>query len=388
MTNVHPAVGGRVYLEKPGLDAFVRELASQGYKVVAPTRRDGVIVLRPVRAATELAHGVRDVQDGGSYRLADGDPDLYFEFVVGPDGPKRYLFPPEQRLLEIHAEREEFVLDAGPAQSPKIAFLGIRPCELAAILVQDRVFGADDPAPFRCEAEAGYCQARKAALTIVVNCTHPGGTCFCGSMGTGPEAKSGFDLALTELRGGFVVEVGSPRGGELAQRLPVREATSAELELAEVRLEQARGRMGRQMDTLGLPELLTAAVEHPRWDNVAKRCLGCGNCTMVCPTCFCSSMVDSSDLAGTSASRMRQWDSCFTLQFSYTTAGPLRNSLRARYRHWLRHKLCTWWEQFGMSGCVGCGRCITWCPVGIDITEEVAALRGQAAARRESEVVR
>jgi sulfhydrogenase subunit beta (sulfur reductase) len=389
MSSTQPVVGGRVYLEKGGLEVLVRELGAQGYTVVAPTRREGVILMRPVRSVSDMARGVRDEQDGGQYRLLDGDADLYFEFVIGPDGPKRYLFPPEQRLLEMHVAVDEFVLDAGPAQPPKLAFLGIRPCEQAAILVQDRVLGADDPAPFRCEAEAGYRQARDASLTIVVNCTHPGGTCFCGSMGTGPEARSGFDLALTELRGGFVMKVGSPRGGDLAQRLPVREPTSAELELAEVRLEQARGRMGRQMDTRDLPGLLTAAVEHPHWDDVAKRCLGCGNCTMVCPTCFCSSMADGSHLGDGGASRTRTWDSCFTLQFSYTTAGPLRNSIRARYRHWLRHKLSTWWEQFGLSGCVGCGRCITWCPVGIDLTQEVAAIRGSAssgATRTEQEV--
>jgi sulfhydrogenase subunit beta (sulfur reductase) len=378
MTHVHPAVGGQVYLDKPGLDGLVKELAAQGYSVVAPTLRDSVILLRPVRSSTELAHGVRDVQDGGSYRLVEGDPDLHFEYVVGPDGPKRYLFPPEQRLLEMHVDGDDFVLDGGPAQPPKLAFLGIRPCELAAIQAQDRVFGADDPAPFRCESEVGYRQAREAALTLVVNCTHPGGTCFCGSMGTGPEAQAGFDMALTELRGGFVIKVGSPRGAALAERLTVRVPTSAELELAEVRLEQARARMGRRVDTCGLPKMLEAAVEHPRWDDVAKRCLGCGNCTLVCPTCFCSSMLDSSQLAGSGAARTRQWDSCFTLQFSYTTAGPLRNSVRARYRHWLRHKLSTWWEQFGTSGCVGCGRCITWCPVGIDLTREVAAIRGSA----------
>jgi sulfhydrogenase subunit beta (sulfur reductase) len=380
MGSTQPVVGGQVYLEKPGLESLIKELCTQGYCVVAPTRREGTILMRPVRSVAEMAHGVRDQQDGGHYRVQDGDPDLYFEFVVGPDGPKRYLFPAEQRLFALHIEGNEFVLDAGPLQPPKLAFVGIRPCELAAIEVQDHVFGADDPAPIRCEAEAGYRQAREVALTIVVNCTHPGGTCFCHSMGTGPQAQAGFDLALTELRGGFVIQIGTPRGGELARRLPIREASAAELELAEVRLEQARGHMGRQMETRGLAELLTVAVEHTHWDEVAKRCLGCGNCTMVCPTCFCSSMADGSGLADGSASRTRTWDSCFTLQFSYTTAGPVRNTIRARYRHWLRHKLCTWWEQFGTSGCVGCGRCITWCPAGIDLTREIAAIRGQAPA--------
>jgi sulfhydrogenase subunit beta (sulfur reductase) len=380
MSGVVPAVGGRVFLEKPGLASLVQELRTQGYTVLAPAARDGVILLRPVREAAEIARGLRDEQEGGHYRLVGGDPDLYFEYVVGPDGPKRHLFPPEQRLLAMHVEGQAFVLDAGPTQPPKLAFVGIRPCDLAAMQTQDRVFGADEPTPpFRCEAETGYRQARAAALTIVVNCTHPGGTCFCASMGTGPEAHTGFDLALTELRGGFVVHVGTPQGAELAQRLPARALSSAECELGEMRMEQARTRMGRRLEATGLRELLDAAVDHPQWDDVAKRCLSCGNCTLVCPTCFCSSLTDGSGLTGGSAWRTRLWESCHTLQFTYTTAGAVRNTIRARYRHWLRHKLATWWEQFGTSGCVGCGRCITWCPVGIDLTREVAAIRGQTA---------
>jgi ferredoxin len=241
--------------------------------------------------------------------------------------------------------------------------------------VQDRVFGSLDERQFRCELNAYYKQARQNATIVAVNCTRPGGTCFCASMGTGPRATEGFDLAMTELRRGLVIEVGSPRGAELLRDLPTREPSAAELELEEVRLEQAQARMGRHLDTEGLPELLNRNVEDSAWDDAAQRCLGCGNCTMVCPTCFCSTVVDSSGLDGREVSRTRLWESCFTHQFSYTTAGPVRSSVRARYRHWLRHKLSTWHEQFGTSGCVGCGRCITWCPVGIDLTKEAAAFR-------------
>ncbi len=367
--------GQREYLPKTEFDRLIAKLRQDGRTVLGPTLIDGVVCLRPVRSAADLARGVQDEQNAGRYRTAEGDPDLYFQYVVGPDGPKRYLFPAVQRLFSLHVKDGQFVLDEAPPPAPKLAILGVRPCELAAMAVQDRVFGSPDNGHFRCELNAYYKQARQDATIVAVNCTRPGGTCFCASMGTGPRATTGFDLAVTELRRGFVIEVGSPRGAEVLEDLPVREPSAAELELEEARLEQAQARMGRHLNTEGLPEALSHNVEDPAWDAAAKRCLGCGNCTMVCPTCFCSTVVDSSSLDGGTVSRTRFWESCYTHQFSYTTAGPVRSSIRARYRHWLRHKLCTWHEQFGTSGCVGCGRCITWCPAGIDLTKEVAAIR-------------
>ena len=135
--------------------------------------------------------------------------------------------------------------------------------------------------------------------------------------------------------------------------------------------------MGRALDTGNIQGLLYENAEHPRWEQVAQRCLTCGNCTMVCPTCFCTTVEDTTNLAGDQAARTRRWDSCFSLDFSYIHGGPVRSSTRARYRHWITHKFAAWIDQFGSSGCVGCGRCITWCPVGIDVTEEIRSLREQ-----------
>jgi ferredoxin len=372
----------RLFLPREGLDDLVRLLRKQGYTVLGPTVVNQAISLQPLERADQFPKGLRDEQDGGHYRLVPGDPALTFEYVVGPDGPKGHFFPSELRLLALHVEGSDFVLDEGSPQPPKLAFLGVRPCELAAIRVQDRVFGVDRPEAFRCESETWYTQARQQALLLVVNCTRPGGTCFCASWGTGPAATEGFDLALTELRNGFLVEMGSQRGTALASQLPLREPTAAETELAELKLQRACERMGRQLDTEGIKELLDAELGHPEWDDVASRCLSCGNCTMVCPTCFCCTVSDSTYLTGQRATRTRRWESCYTLQFTYTTTGPERNTIRGRYRHWLRHKLDTWWDQFGTSGCVGCGRCITWCPVGIDLTEEIPRLRKESHAHR------
>ena len=216
-------------------------------------------------------------------------------------------------------------------------------------------------------------------FVVAVQCGQAGGTCFCVSMETGPRATEGYDLALTEIVGDgrheFLGEVGTERGAEVMAEVASRAAGAADVETADAIIERTAASMGRRMDTEGLKELLDRNLEHPRWDEVSERCLSCGNCTMVCPTCFCTEVDDIGDLAGVEAGHVRRWDSCFNLEFTYVHGGSVRDSPRSRYRQWMTHKLATWHDQFGTSGCVGCGRCITWCPVAIDITEEAAAIR-------------
>jgi ferredoxin len=264
-----------------------------------------------------------------------------------------------------------------------MAFLGVRACELQAIAVQDRVLthpGCVDP---------HYASRRQPVLIIAVQCSQAGGNCFCVSMGRGPRAEQGFDLAVTELiapdRHEFVIEVGSETGAGVLARLPHRPASEGDRTGAQEASARAARQMERRMDTRELKALLYRNAEHPRWEAVARRCLACGNCTMVCPTCFCTAVEDVTALDGQTAERLRRWDSCFNSRFSYIHGGSFRESIRSRYRQWLTHKLASWQDQFGSSGCVGCGRCITWCPVGIDITEEVAAIRASSAGAAEGE---
>jgi sulfhydrogenase subunit beta (sulfur reductase) len=365
----------RAVIPVAALDELLAALRADGYRVVGPTIRQGAIVHDDIASAADLPVGWTEHQDGGTYRLVRRDDGAVFGFATGPHSWKQFLHPP--RVLEWRARRRDgggFTVDVPVEDPPPLAFFGARSCDLRAIAVQDRVLaGGDYP-------DAGYAGRRAGVLVVAVNCGTPGGTCFCVSMGTGPRATAGFDLALTELldadRHEFLVEVGTERGADLLARLARRAAEPGDLIAAERVVADAAASMGRSMPDAGdVPVLLRRNLQHARWDDVAERCLSCGNCTMVCPTCFCTTPEDVTDLTGNTSERWRRWESCFTLDFSYLHGGSVRPDTRSQYRQWMTHKLSTWWDQFGESGCVGCGRCITWCPVGIDLTEEVAAIR-------------
>lgn len=370
---------GQFVLERSGLEQLLQALKAEGYRTLGPTVREGAIVYDELQRLEDLPVGYTDHQEGGSYRLRRRGDEALFGYNVGPHSWKRFLHPPLLRLFRARRVDGKLELESEAEPIPKYAFLGVRACELRAIEVQDRVFLGG---PYQ---DPHYQARREQVFVLALNCTQAGNTCFCTSVNSGPKAQSGFDLALTEvLEGGqhyFVGEVGSERGARLLAQVAHRPAQQSEQSQAEALVAQTARQMGRQLNTEGLKEMLYQNLEHPRWEEVAARCLSCGNCTQVCPTCFCTSVEDHTDLAGQMAERTRRWDSCFTADFSYLHGGSVRVSTRARYRQWLTHKLATWQDQFGSLGCVGCGRCITWCPVGIDLTEEVAAMRASPSGQ-------
>ncbi|HTX30381.1 MAG TPA: 4Fe-4S dicluster domain-containing protein [Solirubrobacteraceae bacterium] len=356
---------GTQVIDRSDLDGLFQALLTRGYTVVGPTVRDQAIVYDEISSSADLPIGWTDEQEAGRYRIKRRGDSAVFGYAVGSHSWKQYQLPPQLQLWRAEVDEQGGLkqLTETVPEPPRYAFFGARSCELHAGAILERVLGSGSEPPF----------------VVAVQCGEAGGTCFCVSMQTGPVADRGFDLALTELiesdRHEFVVEVGSERGTEVLAAVPHRTAVDEERTAAEQVHENTAAQMGRELDTAGLKELLYRNYEHPRWDEVAERCLTCGNCTMVCPTCFCTTVEDVTNLAGTQVERHQRWDSCFTVDYSHLSGGAVRSSARSRYRQWMTHKLATWIDQFGSSGCVGCGRCITWCPVGIDITEEARAIR-------------
>ena len=380
-----PHARDKLVIQRSELQGLFDALYQRGYQTVGPTLRDEVIVCDVLHRVEDLPAGWTDEQRAGVYRVRRRDDDALFGYNLGPHAWKRFLHPPVVRLWQAQRARAErapdghFTLIPEEEQSPQLALIGVRACDLHAIQILDRVLMHGVP------ADPIYGELRRKSFIVAVNCGQAGDTCFCVSMGTGPEVRSGFDLALTEVIDGnehyFVVEVGSEKGAGVVANVPHRVASDDEIEAADCKVAKVAGEMGRILDTEGMKELLYRNLESPRWEEIAKRCLTCGNCTMVCPTCFCTTVQDVTDLTGQQAERWRKADSCFTTEFSHIYGGSIRATPMSRYRQWLTHKMATWVDQFGTYGCVGCGRCITWCPVGIDITEEVKAIRAADRAR-------
>lgn len=371
MPGAETAVATAVILQRDALDGLIKTLRAKGYRIVGPRVADDAVVYDDLDGADDLPTGWGDEQKGGHYRLRKRADKAVFGYTTAPQGWKRFLYPPKQKLFAARRTASGFAIEPPPPPEPPLAIIGARACELAAMRVQKRVFGDKDyPDP-------GYQKRLADAFVVAVECSEAGDTCFCASMGTGPAVDSGYDIKMVELvdksRHVFVAEAGSAKGAKVLKELKGDKAKDADKDAAAARVAKAAKAMGRVMET-ATAKRLKDFPEHARWDQVAARCLTCGNCTMVCPTCFCTTVEDVTDLKGDNAERWRKWDSCFTIDFSYIHGGSVRTEAAARYRQWITHKLSTWHDQFGSSGCVGCGRCITWCPVGIDITEEVAAI--------------
>lgn len=359
------------WIPRHRFDELLGALTDAGYTCYGPQLRDGAIVYAPITGSGDLPRGIVDTQQPGSYRLTRTDSARWFDWANGPQALKPLLFPPRESRWRVDRDAQGRLRFAPVAAEPaRIAVIGARACDIAALRLQDRHFleGA--------YVDEAYAARRRNLLLVAVNCTRPASTCFCVSTGDGPRAQSGFDVALTELDDGFVVAAGSVAGHGVLGGLALGAASGTQVDSADQAIAQGARQQVRSLPSQNLRESLFANLDHPRWDDVAARCLSCGNCTLVCPTCFCHRETEQPQLDGAASEHVREWDSCFTQGHSYIHGLTVRAATRERYRQWLTHKLGSWHDQYGRSGCVGCGRCIAWCPVGIDIAEEATALHG------------
>jgi len=367
-------------LSAKNFQQLVAVLQKDGYTTVGPTFLNGAIIYNEFASVDELPAGWTDEQAPAAYKMVRQNKSntqnagqKYFGFHVAPESWKHFFYPPKRKLFSVKKVGKSYEVLYEKVPDIKYAFIGVRPCELNAILIQDMVFNSDN------YPDEYYKRLRENAFMVVVNCTDAGGTCFCASMNAGPKAKDKFDIALTEIMADgdhyFLAEVGSDSGAVIMEQVKTTPVAKSEVEEADKLIHRAEGRMKKIPKTKDLPEFLMEHIEDSHWDEMAKRCLSCGNCTMVCPTCFCSTVEDVTDLHGKNAERSRKWDSCFTMDFSKVAGGNFRITPKSRYRQRIMHKFSYWMEQFGILGCVGCGRCTTWCPVGIDVVDELRTLR-------------
>ncbi len=370
MINEHrPEIGSTIAIQKSTFDLLLKELKAQGYETVGPRVENETLVYALISTLDDLPRGYITEQEAGHFRLTHTGHPRYFDIIPGAHSWKQFLFPSRSELFTLHKTDTGWQDNSQPTKTPTYAFIGVRGCELAAIQIQDNIFIRPD------FSDPNYRARRERAFILTANCLHPAGTCFCASMGTGPRVNAGFDLNLTELDDVFLLEIGSELGRSLMGGLPFEAASAFLQNTAQRGLERASQQMGRKLDTSDLPELMLNNLDHKHWREIGERCLSCANCTQVCPTCFCWDALDSLSLDGNETQRERVWDSCFNPGHSYQAGGNTRNTIHSRYRQWLTHKLGSWKKQFGVLGCVGCGRCITWCPARIDLIVEVAALR-------------
>lgn len=351
-------------------EELLQLIKGDGYKLLGPTVRNEVIIYDELDSAKDLPIGWMDEQDPGRYRLKKRQDAAYFGYNLGQHSWKQFLFPPKEKLMTARKQTNGLtIMEEAKPSIEKMAFIGARACEIKAIAIQDKVFMHDRG------VYSQYQQRRENLFILAVNCTRSVNTCFCPSMDAGPHVRDGHDLALTEVINEkehyFLVAIGSPKGEALCEQLGLKDANEAQCDLAYSLVEKNKEKMVRHVDNGRMHEILAKSWECKRWDQVSKRCINCANCTLVCPTCFCSDTQDKVSMDGDVVDRWQTWDSCFNLSHSSMHGGSVRQSPKSRYRQWLTHKFGTWWDQFGISGCVGCGRCITWCPVGIDVTEEL-----------------
>ncbi len=373
MPNDHkPEIGSTIVIQKETFNAILSRLKEKGYETIGPRVKNDTLIYAPIEQMDDLPRGYITEQDAARFHLKHTGHSRYFDAIPGAQSWKQFLFPPRAELFALRKVNNLWEASTPETKTPSYAFIGVRACELAAIQIQDNIFMRSD---FN---DPIYRARRERVFILTVDCMYPAGTCFCVSMETGPRVKAGFDLNLTELEDVFLLTVGSEIARDLLKGIPFELASAFLLRNADQGLERAASQMGRKLDISNLPDLILNNLDHPHWQEVGARCLSCTNCTQVCPTCFCWDATDEMSLDGKETHRERVWDSCFNPGYSYQAGGNTRPTIRSRYRQWLSHKLGTWKQQNGTLGCVGCGRCITWCPAEIDLTKEIPMLQEEA----------
>jgi hypothetical protein len=264
-----------LFLPHVSLQNMLTAIQHAGYQCVGPQVKEGAIVYDMLARSEQLPWGWREKQTPGSYQLEKIDKNEAFAWANGPQAIKPILFKPKETVFRVERSAEgKLSFTPHEASGPPVAVFGVRACDIAGMVVQDKVFVTNKSADFR------YRKRREQLFVVAVNCGYSSQNCFCVSAGTGPEVKDNYDIVMTELGNGFVVNAGSEKGRKILDLLQLSNAETTQFEKAEQRRQQAR-----QMQTKRIPfdnskklyEVLFANLDHTRWKEVADICLSCGN---------------------------------------------------------------------------------------------------------------
>jgi len=320
-------------IKKWDITSFANTLISIGNDVVGPKRKDGKYAFDKLTDASELC--------------------LDYDTTLLP--PKAYLLPPKETLVKFELGKEVKVEPVVEAKT--IILFGVHPCDIKAIELLDAVFSTTNP-------EVNYLSRRGEATIVGVDCLSPSPNAFCPSLGIAT-TETGFDLMLTDIGDSYVVAIGSSKGEELLRKYAVTtEATRSELTQKEQECQKAlaRYRVTLNMSPGEIPHLLDKSWDSLVFKEKGEKCLSCGSCIMVCPTCFCFDVQDDIALNLKQGERYRQWDGCMLADFAAVAGGGnFRNDRESRFRHRMYRKGKYLWERYGKLGCVGCGRCADAC---------------------------
>jgi sulfhydrogenase subunit beta (sulfur reductase) len=336
-------------LQKKDLGKFVENL-KKDHEVIGPKRK----------------------AEGYIFDYIDDSGELALDYTTTMLPPKKIFFPPREPLYSYEKVGEEVVIkDLSEKWKKKRILFGVHSCDINALLILDGVFGGK-------LKDQLYLNRRRNTLIIGMNCRSPGENCFCDAMTTGPTIKKGYDLLLTDIGDKYYVQVGSKAGEKLLSRDLFRTATKADRKKMEAEVIRVKNKLQSDFGIDKLGEKMKGKFWSKLWEAQTKKCVLCGACNFVCPTCYCFDVVDETDLAGKKGQRVRVWDTCHFKDFA-TVAGGInfRGGKVPRVKQRLYHKLCYSTEQRGVYDCVGCGRCIQFCPAKIDIREIIKDVQGE-----------